>query len=312
MWAADRLARQLPRSRCNWARAHHGQVEIINLGFWPYAPLFEACRGNGGCAYPSRSTCANSAAFASKALFLFSRPRVDRWLRQLVHTTGVRGFHAQSIALNDTAGEEIDLDNPDFIARITAHRITMCSGWKIAGWRLFSEQQLDLRRLFAPERRFAISAEEFMAEIRSRYDLVVGVFVRQTDYRHWFDGRFFFSAREYAARLRQVLDLYSTKNVGFVIASDEKQDPRAFQGLSVHFSTGSINIGGHWFSSFVELSLCDVLLSPPSTFAATAAFVGGRPIWPLTRASQSLAENQLLHSPLLDAMKHPEFSACVQ
>jgi hypothetical protein len=68
---------------------------------------------------------------------------------------------------------------------------------------------------------------------------------------------------------------------------------------------------GDAFDSFVELSLCDAIMSPPSTFAAMAAFVGRKPLWPLLERGQVLAPEQVILDALSDAARHPVFSCAV-
>jgi len=82
-------------------------------------------------------------------------------------------------------------------------------------------------------------------------------------------------------------------------------------GLSVYFATGSVN-AGLWFESWVELSLCDLIVGLPSTFSATAAWLGTVPLGPVGTAGQELAAAQLLRDPLLDAARQADFSQCVK
>jgi hypothetical protein len=50
----------------------------------------------------------------------------------------------------------------------------------------------------------------------------------------------------------------------------------------------------------------------PSTFAATAAWIGGVPLWPLIARDQILAPGQMLADALADAAAHPEFAISVK
>ena len=78
------------------------------------------------------------------------------------------------------------------------------------------------------------------------------------------------------------------------------------------FGTGSANVGGNWFESWVELSLCDFIVSPPSTFSATAAFLGRIPIWPVLSGDQAMAFDQVIADGLVGAARHPVFSLAVK
>ena len=295
-----------------WTRAHPGAVNVVDMGFWRYAKYFTALAGNPGCAFPQVSMTANLLAGLQELVperFVFG---VERRLQHAVQAAGRRRPGGGSIALDDAKGESFDLDDPAFLRDVTSRRVTTCSGWKIASWRLVAEQQNELREFFRPKPAWTKVATDFIADLRARHDLVIGVQIRQSDYREWHDGRFCFSAAQYAAWMRQLLDLHAGRRVAFVVASEERQDPATFAGLPVYFATGSVNAGGHWFESWVELSLCDLIVSAPSTFAATAAFSGGTPLWPVTVADQTLARNQILADGMIGAARHTVFSLSVR
>jgi len=101
------------------------------------------------------------------------------------------------------------------------------------------------------------------------------------------------------------------EDTGFLIASDETQDPTKFDDKRYHFATGEGIGSNHFLESFVELSLCDLVLTPPSTFAVFAAFLGDIPIVPLTENSGSDGWEHLENN-LFDALTHPSLSESVQ
>jgi hypothetical protein len=296
-----------------WIRAQEENVQLINVAFWPFAPYFVPWNEEPGCIYPrSAAGAANLTSRLMTALPDYLQRRLEvRW-QLLIQKAGGRWPNSQSVVLRDDVGEAIDLDSPFFMDRLKQRRITMCRGWKISSWRLFAEQQDELRKLFQPAPRFLRRARAFIKPLRERYDVVAGLFIRQSDYREWRDGRFYFPTSEYRAWISQLIDLHAGRRVGVVIASEEVQDLAGFAGLSCHFTSGSRNVGGHWFASFAELSLCDFILSPPSTFSASAAFVGRIPLWPLVESKQTLSLDQLLPDSMVQAARHPLFSLSVK
>ncbi len=152
-------------------------------------------------------------------------------------------------------------------------------------WELFSEHQQTIRDFFVPVPPFTQRAQAFIDTLRDlSYDMLVGVLIRQTDYRNWNGGKYFFTTSQYTDWMKQILDLFPAKNIGFIVASDEQQKPSAFQGLNLHFTSGSVNCGGHYLESLLELSACDLIASPPSTFSAWASFMGNKPLLPLARS----------------------------
>jgi hypothetical protein len=295
-----------------WAREHEGEVEVIDMAFWPYAGFFQQWKSHPACVYPVRPHRLDSTARRFRRLPGWLGRRGEWRLQRAVHATGRWWPGWQAVELDDPAEEAIDLESPAFFSSVAKHRVTTCAGWKISGWNFFAKHRAALRESFRPESAFAGSAEKFMAPLRDKYDVLAGLLIRQGDYRVWHEGRFNFSARTHAGWIRQLLDLHPGRRVAFVLACDERQEPSDFAGLPCYFASGSANAGGHWFESFLELSLCDFVLSPPSTFGAMAAFVGGRPLWPLLAPEQPLAFDQIIADALPGAAAHPLFGLSVK
>lgn len=296
-----------------WAREHAGVVEVLNLSFWAYARYFQMWQEHPGCVFPFRCGSADSLARMYAALPAFVRKgfAAREYLPRLVQATGARLPGCQSVQLDVAAAESLILDDM-FLAAVRRAHITLCSGWKIANWALVAKHQGELRKLIEPVADVRKSATQVMAAIRERHDFVIGVFIRQSDYRTWYDGRFFFSAARYAEWLRQVQKLFPKQSIAFVLASESPHAPVLFDGLPVYFASGTPNVGGHWMASWSELSRCDCIVSPPSTFSATAAFLGDISIWPVTTADQQMSLEQILPGGMIDAARHPVFSLSVK
>jgi len=294
-----------------WVRENPGQVVVLDGAFWPYAELFSVWRDAPACLCPATESAWDRAALWYLALPEWCRKRLERRIPLGLEALGRGWPRWQSIALDAKSTDSIDLEAPDFLRQVRHRPVTICLGWKISGWNHFAKHQAELRQLFRPAPAVAQPAEKFIAALRPGYDLIVGMLIRHGDYRVWRGGEFFFSASVYAGWVRQLLDLHPGRRVAVVIASDERQPPEVFAGLPCHFATGSANVGGPWFESFVALSLCDMVISPPSTFAAAAAFVGRIPLWPVTAAAQELAFGQILPDAMVDAARHPWFSIAV-
>lgn len=296
-----------------WALEHEGEVDVLDFAFWPYAALFAQWGQFPGCTFPLRPGLASRLAQMVEGL----PPRWRRPLQngyrvpRLLHRLG--GWYPgwQSIELDDAAGEQIELDDPGFLARVRDCPVTTCAGWGFTSWRAVEAHEAALRSLFRPSAAWMERGRTFMESIRGKHGCVIGVLIRQTDYRAWRDGRFCYTTEQYARWIRQLLDLRPGPSPALVIACDERQDPRALSGLPYFFSRGAFNEGGHWFESLVALSLCDLILSPPSTFAAAAAFIGHVPLLPLTEERQEVTAAQLLPAGLAQAARHPVFSLAV-
>jgi hypothetical protein len=297
-----------------WTREHANEVEVLNFAFWPYAALFATWSESPACISPVRPTRVGRLAQVLNRLPPRLRTRLQAGYRVArgVHRLGTRIPGWQAIELDDKAGESIDLDDPCFLEKVRPYAVSTCAGWKISTWRLVEAYEPELRELFRPATPWMERGRQFIETLRLRHDCAIGVLIRQTDYRQWWNGRFYYSTEDYARWMQQLLDLGLYGNTAIVIASDERQNPEAFSGLPCYFAPGAVNEGGHWFDSFVALSRCDLIVSPPSTFSAAAAFVGNVPLLPLTDSRQALRAHEILPRALIQAARHPVFSLAVK
>ncbi len=231
---------------------------------------------------------------------------------RLLHSAAVVAPQGQSLIVKDIyywsliAGERLaylDLALPQTIERLQSKAFTALAGWGIRSWSLLEKHGDAVRAALAVHPRYTTVAETFIQDLRQNYDFLIGVAIRQGDYRS--PGkvfqRFLFESDQYAAWMRQATVAFAERGrVGFVLTADEPQNQALF-GSNVHFSTGIAGGQGHYLESLVELALCDVLMTSATTFAGWAAFWGNIPLIPLYDVSQTIESDSTMH--YLEAFK---------
>jgi hypothetical protein len=206
--------------------------------------------------------------------------------------------------------QTIQLGAPEFLDRLRGRRKVFLAGWNLRDWELLDKHQDAVRRFLAPAERFLRPARELIEGLRRKYERVVGLLIRQSDYRYWANGEFFFTSGQYQAFIEQLHERFGPKTA-IVIATDEVQTKEDFEPLDVTWCTGAEAGPGHYLESFAALSMCDIVVSPPSTFSAWAAFLGNVPILPIGKADDDLRKVELLRRHLLDARSHWAFGRSV-
>jgi hypothetical protein len=199
----------------------------------------------------------------------------------------------------------VHLDSAGILAGLRDRQVTVLCGPKIRAWSLVKKHQTAVVERLRIRTDIRAKAEAFVRALRSRYDYLIGVMVRQGDYRTYRNGEFFFASERYALWMRQALSMFTDKGrVGFIVASDDVQDPSVYQGLPYAFSTGIRGSTGHYLESLAELALCDLILTPPSSFGAWGAFSANAGIIPLVGVNQALRREDQLGS-FYDCLRHP-------
>ena len=120
----------------------------------------------------------------------------------------------------------------------------------------------EIKEYFRPRRDIEDLVEKTIKEIRIKYNKVIGLHIRQGDYKVWRGGEYFLEQK----RVREILDEYISKfgidkdKTCFFIASDGKIYESHFSGLNVVVSTNNAVV------DLFTLSSTDTIIGSNSTF----------------------------------------------
>ncbi|MDD4902096.1 MAG: hypothetical protein PHE24_03090, partial [Patescibacteria group bacterium] len=120
--------------------------------------------------------------------------------------------------------------------------------------------------------RISLLAKKLTDQARKKYSKIVGVHIRQGDFRAYANGEYYFSPEKVALILKDFIDKTGLADTCFVIASDEKIKPEIFSGLNIVLSSGKI------MEDFFTLAQTDLLIGANSSFGAFAAYYGNIPM----------------------------------
>jgi hypothetical protein len=310
-----------------------GEFTVVDVPFWPFGVGFAAFAAARICAVPEAPgwPIAQTLRTWERVTRLSGGRRPSWWdrPRNSVHWRLTRGLEKRAARnpdtgfwIGDTRGEPWEqlperrrdflyLDDPEVLADLRRHSLTVVCGPKIRCWDLVKEHEEVVRRTLRIRDDIGSKAKRYVDQLRARYDFLIGVLVRQTDYREYANGRFFFPSEQYAAWMREAQALYADRGpVGFLVASDEAQRPEVFAGLPVHFATGFAVGPGHYLENLAELGGCDVVMTTASSFGCWGAFIGGAPVLPLVRVGQPLKADETLKK-LWDCTRHPDLNVAI-
>jgi hypothetical protein len=205
--------------------------------------------------------------------------------------------------------DTFNLGNPELLARLRRSGAVFFAGWPIRDRVAFARHADKVRAFLGPAKRFQGVATPFMTGLRGRHLTLVGVLIRQQDYRVYNGGRYFFPSSKYREWMIQAAAAFGP-DCCLVVATDEEQPRQLLDGLSAVWCTGAAAGPGHFVENIAELSLCDVIVSPPSTFSGWAAFLGAVPYLPLTHADQVIRREDVETGDLSYIIDPPPFHGC--
>ena len=187
------------------------------------------------------------------------------------------------VTLRELKGHPVTfLDGPELQEQIRPAKIVFVYGWRFRAPDLVRKHGDKIRAYFRPIEQFESPSREAVVRLRRNADIVIGVHIRQGDYRRWKGGKCFFPVERYAAWMRDLAAQFPARKVAFLVCSDEPRNAGEFPGLSVGFGAGSP------VSDLYALAQCDYILGPNSTFSQWASFYGKKPLLHLFNSNDSV------------------------
>jgi len=143
-------------------------------------------------------------------------------------------------------------------------------GWVFRNPVGLEKYRSEIKKYFWPIEKYAIQINDCITKAKASGKVLVGVHIRQGDFKTWQGGIYYFSIEE----VREILDdfLASRKephNYIFLICSDEKIDEKVFVGINYIIGPGNL------ISDLYSLAGCQVIFGPGGTFSPWAAYYGG-------------------------------------
>jgi Glycosyl transferase family 11 len=256
------------------ALAEEHRHRVINYTYHSYAGLFEAIRENIHCAYPVPKRknwldiVPGAGAVVRKTRIFYHLTRYASLLNERLPVFGkavvtLRGLKGQSTTY---------LDDPEFQEKIRPAKIVLVYDWRFRAPGLVQKHGDKIRAYFRPVEKYENASRAAVDPLRRDADIVVGVHIRQGDYRGWRGGRYFYPVERYAEWMREMAAQFPGRKVSFFVCSDEPRSADEFPGLTVGFGTDSP------VSDLYALARCDYILGTKSTFSEWASFYGAKPL----------------------------------
>lgn len=154
------------------------------------------------------------------------------------------------------------------------------AGWVFRNPDGFKKYKAEIKQYFTPKDMYISKIKKLKLELREQYNFIVGVHMRQGDYKTWQNGRFFYNCHDVAKILRNFLNTqsrYTAKETVFVLCSDGPIEKNEFSGLNIALGPGSE------ITDLYMLAESDLIIGSSSTFGGWAAFYGSIPFIQFSR-----------------------------
>ncbi|ELZ23699.1 hypothetical protein C475_15548 [Halosimplex carlsbadense 2-9-1] len=208
--------------------------------------------------------------------------------------------------------EEIAISEENLFQFFDGEKVSVVSGWGVRAWPLVRQYSDKIRDELQIDNNYISKAEDHLSPVREESDLVLGAHIRHSDYRTWMSGQYFFPFVEYIDLLEDYVEKrHPNKNVSILVFSDEPQPVGEVDNKFKPSICQDDGAESDYPYDFAELSLCDRIIGPPSTFSTFAAFLGNSPLVPIYPHVRSKGW-EVLKEPLTEAKNHPHFGSAVK
>jgi hypothetical protein len=178
--------------------------------------------------------------------------------------------------------EWLRLDSEGFLSWFRAKKVIFLDGFLFVSPHLLPVHANSVRQYFTQLDGADATAMKPLKLLRRDCDVVVGVAIRHGDYREWREGKYFFNVSIYVKWILQINTLMKDKSVGFFLCCNDDLDLEGLENIRFEFRAA------HDLENRAVLAGCDMIISPPSTYAGWASFQGNIPIQWLNSAEQEL------------------------
>jgi len=148
------------------------------------------------------------------------------------------------------------------------------NGWLFRNPIGIKKFRTDIKEYFKPKNNIIKTVNNFISPLRNQFKHIVGVHIRQTDYKTYEKGRYLIQQEEVKEILEDYLKFFNKENneVLFIICSDGPINELIFAGLNIKSGLGKM------MEDLFTLSSTDIIIGSNSTYGAFAAYYGNIPI----------------------------------
>ncbi len=149
-----------------------------------------------------------------------------------------------------------------------------------------------LVKLFEPKSIYKKKADTLFGNLRTEYDVIIGIHIRRRDYANFHGGAYLFDDAVYKKYMKAIQDCCGGGKNCYFLASDETVNCSRFEDYKAFSLEAPVMI-----EDVYALSRCDYILGPPSTFSMWASFIGDVPLRIIKYADENITLDQF--SPIL-------------
>jgi hypothetical protein len=243
-------------------------INISHPTLGVYADYFKGTASDLLCRYPQQGHVRNRPSKVKRILLYY--------ICRIIERIGFLNFVARKRVVEGDYKSIVDMAQPQFLALLFGGRYTFLNrGWLYRYSDIKKTKFLhELRTYLALAMPYSANVERIVAQARSGCQTLIGVHIRQTDFKEHDGGKYYFSTEDYAHLMRHCTTLFHPARVAFLVVSDEPHSSANFPDLECFFGSG-VDV-----EDMYCLGYCDYIIgSVASSFSTWPAVLFQKPTY---------------------------------
>jgi hypothetical protein len=243
-------------------------IKVLNPAFHEYKKYFENYYEYLLPGYPQSHIRFSSVAFG-KIVYTLSF-----YIARILHRLHIRNKTFSFIHLEWE--QEFNLvENSSLLVS----QWCFVQGWQFRSVPFFWKDRAYIRNFFKLKAEYQVLLDQIIKNARKTGRILVGIHIRQGDYRSFEGGRYFYTTVQYVEIMNRLNNFFKeTGNpaVTFLIVSNNLNIQNEVRDLQVSELDISWGMGQEVVDMY-SLASCDYAIGPPSTFLQWACYYGNVP-----------------------------------
>ena len=181
--------------------------------------------------------------------------------------------------------ERIENFDPTFeLQKLDTNKSYELKGFHFSSGELAFKHRSQICDILRFRKTEVLPIENLINEAKKKYDLLLGVHIRQNDYKSFYDGKFYVTPNQYLQSVEHFKSLHPTsQKIGVVICSDDSEILEKFQKDHPAYTYPKGTIA----QDIYALSNCDYIIGPKATtMSSWASFSGERQLLQIDSESE--------------------------
>lgn len=177
--------------------------------------------------------------------------------------------------------ESINIENDKSLSSV----ICFVQGWLFRSNSLLLKHRKHILDFFVPNPLLESRIDAYFSSTFTKsIDIIIGVHIRRGDYKRFESGKYFYEIWEYINVLKELEVLFKSRNLHFLLCSNEVIDLKDFSDLKSPVSLAM----NHELLDMYSLARCNYIIGPPSTYSMWASFYGNVPLYMMHDLSKKI------------------------